>query len=218
MEKEYIDFMENTFLFSVLPAEKRLEAIRECDFEIKTFSKNENVYSDLSDEKKIGFVYTGEVLVTMGKKTVKKTQRGESFGILSLFSDSHYPTVIKSANSCVIIFINRAEIEKILYKYPQVALEVIKFLSGRILFLNQKINEYSAPSAVSKLACFLLGKDCGDGAVDIPNGRKFLAETLSLGRASLYRAIDTLERAGIIQCCGKKIIIKNKEHLEELSK
>ena len=43
-----------------------------------------------------------------------------------------------------------------------------------------------------------------------------LAKTIGVGRASLYRALDTLEKSGAIARQGKQIWIRDKEKLFNL--
>lgn len=86
----------------------------------------------------------------------------------------------------------------------------ISFLTGRIRFLNQKIGYLTAGSAEFKLSHYLLS--LGEyQTVVLPISMSALAEMLDLGRASLYRAFDTLTEDGFISKQGKTIILNDRE-------
>ena len=70
----------------------------------------------------------------------------------------------------------------------------------------------SNPSAEGKLARYLLTNG-GDGAVTL--SATALCQRLGVGRATLYRAFEALERAGAIARAGKTIRVLRPEALEE---
>ncbi len=75
----------------------------------------------------------------------------------------------------------------------------LSFLTGRIFYLNRRIDAYTGGSAECRLAMYLLDNQ-QDGVppkVTLPFGMNKLAELLGIGRASLYRAMETLEKKGI---------------------
>ncbi|MFR7473244.1 MAG: Crp/Fnr family transcriptional regulator [Christensenellales bacterium] len=85
----------------------------------------------------------------------------------------------------------------------------LSFLTGRIFYLNRRIDAYTGGSAECRLAMYLLDNQ-QDGVppkVTLPFGMNKLAELLGIGRASLYRAMETLEKKGIVAREGKCIAI-----------
>ena len=90
--------------------------------------------------------------------------------------------------------------------HGELALAYIRYLSGRIHFLQRRIDALAEGPAEEKLASFLLSAARPDGK----NGWVFeapsltrLASSLSVGRATLYRALDAFEQSGIIQREGR---------------
>ena len=100
---------------------------------------------------------------------------------------------------------------------PDVSMNVIKFLAGRVSFLNKKIATLSNTSAEEKLSVFLLEQYREHGAEFSINCKK-VSEALSLGRASLYRALKQLEDEGTIKYDTKKIYINDPKGLERNTK
>ena len=99
-----------------------------------------------------------------------------------------------------------------------VAMNVIRFLAGKIDFLNQKIATFSSDTVEDKLANFLLNEHKKHGSNEFLLNCKRTAEAISAGRASLYRAIASLTDAGIIKLENKKIIILDPQGLERKTK
>jgi len=71
----------------------------------------------------------------------------------------------------------------------------LAFLSRRICFLNDRVGTLSSPSAENKLLTYLLSLG---GSVTV-RSMKELASSLAMGRASLYRALDTLAANGVLR-------------------
>lgn len=83
---------------------------------------------------------------------------------------------------------------------PRFCQNYIRFLCGRIAFLNRKIETLSGHTAEGKLLSYLQREQQG-GAVKIASFRA-LADQLGISRASLYRAMDALAAAGQLERQG----------------
>ena len=91
----------------------------------------------------------------------------------------------------------------------KIALNYIRFLSGRIQFLNRKIDSFTAPDAEQALLSYLGQKP--QGRVEGISMVK-LCEILNIGRTSLYRVMQQLEDSGKIKREGKTIwLLSGKE-------
>ena len=85
-------------------------------------------------------------------------------------------------------------------------------MSRKIVFLNKKISTLTAGTTEKKLALFL-AENQHDGEFSQRISMTAIAEILSVGRASLYRALDSLEAEGLIHRNGKSIFIPDKNAL-----
>ena len=90
----------------------------------------------------------------------------------------------------------------------------LAFQSNKIVYLNKKINAFTAGGAERRLSLFLLD-NAVDGVYSADVSMSALAEMLDIGRASLYRAFDALESAGCIERRDKKTIIINQALISE---
>ena len=215
--------LKDTFLFRELDDVSYNEALKLLDGEIRTFGRGEIIYSPTSYERKIGFVISGECEVARikhdgGRVKLNTLTRGNPFGISAVFSDEDFPTVIYAKRASEIVFITKDELLALIDRFPNVALAIIRFQNDRIAFLNKKIETFSAGTVEEKLACYLLGEHRKRGSAEFAFNKMLTADILGVGRASLYRALDSLTEDAIISFENKKILIKDPEGLERIAK
>jgi CRP-like cAMP-binding protein len=94
-------------------------------------------------------------------------------------------------------------------------MNVIKFLADRIAFLNSRIKTFSEKTTLEKLAAYLLYRYAESGE-EIEISKTALASEIGVGRASLYRDLDTLANDGIIALKNKTVIIICPKGLERI--
>lgn len=118
---------------------------------------------------------------------------------------------------CRIAFITACGIESLMRDYPQIAANCLGFFTERVGFLNRRIRTLSCGSCESKLADFLLNEFYQEGGSFVVKLKSCveLANRLGVSRASLYRALGTLEDSGIISRSGKLITILDMQGLQK---
>ncbi len=141
---------------------------------------------------------------------------GDSFGAASLFSrERSYRTCVRAIETCRVFYIPTPLVQNICLQEPVAAQNYIAFLSDRISFLNRKITAFTAGSAKERLILYLLHLPLGsDGSWELDVSYGALSEQLGVGRASLYRAMDSLCEAGYIERNKKKVTPLQMENLE----
>ena len=109
MNKKEFSFLSKTFLLAGIE-EKELSSFR---FPLITqtivCAKGEHIDMTLAEEKCIGFVLSGQCEVTRDKLVLNTLNTGDSFGILSVFSDDPYPTSIIAKKECRILLLPEAQ-------------------------------------------------------------------------------------------------------------
>ena len=219
----YSSFLKNTFLFNGME-ETDISSLLACiSPEEITYQKGDVIFSPDGFERKLGFVLRGECVV--GRHTggsfvpLNTLKKGNSFGILTVFSAyDEFPTLIKAKNSCTVLFFSADSTRELVEKNPIVSMNVIEFLAKKISFLNQKVAAFSGGSVEEKLAGYILELKRKENSLSFDFNKKKSAEALNCGRASLYRAISSLEDAGFVSFDNKKIIINDPEGLERILK
>ena len=129
---------------------------------------------------------------------------GQCFGAAALFAPiAEYVTELQARKACRIVFISDQELTLLFQRYPQMALDYITFLSGRIQFLNQKIDSFTTPLAQEAVWNWLVAHANAQGCVTASGGLTRLAKELNIGRATLYRSLAHLEEKGYIVKPGR---------------
>lgn len=186
---------------------------------IRAFSDGETVYENGSALPALGFLLCGgaEIVRQGGNCEVflRSMTAGDAFGAAALFAgDAPYVTTVRAKGATRVLFLPQTAAEALLAECPRAALGYIAFLSAKIRYLNQKLSTFTAGSAVGKLSGYLLSQSDADGRVALPGSYARLATALGLGRASLYRALDELCDAGIIERGAKELRILDREALQ----
>ncbi len=173
------------------------------------YSPGETIASpaDVSEEPCIGTVLSGNAAVYSGdggrRVLLRMLGSGGVYGVATLFSDAPAPTLIKANTYCAVLRLPRDAFRAMLHEDGDLLDAYLGFLSERILFLNCKIACVTGGSAERRLALHLLSlTDTSHTAPDdavtatIPVSFTELSRLLDIGRASLYRAFDSLDASG----------------------
>ena len=160
---------------------------------------------------------TADVLSDASDKGVllRTISRGDFLGVSTVYTDSRgYNTAVRARTDCSVFLIPVDNLKRIIACDANVSENYIRFLTERICFLNRKISAFTAGSADAKLTVYLLGLPQNEnGVITLPCSLSGLAEMLNMGRASLYRAFDSLCACGAISRNGKTIQILDKKIL-----
>ena len=216
-------FISELFMFKELSDTQIQEILKNCEFEICEFEAEEKIYSPNDFKSKVGFVMNGECSVEKEKADgtsipLNRLSVGEPFGILAVFSkNERFPTVVKSIKRSKIVFLSKETVISLAKDYPEISLAIISFMSDRIEFLNKKIATFSADSVEEKFAFYIINEARRSDTLSFPLNLSKTAKILNAGRASVYRAIDALQKLSLIKFENKKIYISDLEGLERIT-
>jgi len=117
---------------------------------------------------------------------------------------------LSTPDGCRAVELSRALVTQALMEGGTFSVNLVEFLLGRVVFLNKKITALSGHTAASRLELYLaenaVQKD-GVSQVQLPFSLSEFAEHLCVGRASLYRTLDTMEQQGRIRRKGRTIYL-----------
>ncbi len=214
--KLYIDKVSEMFLFRAVDKITVTVAMYKEGCTVETYNEGELIFSPDKFQRKLGLVAEGSVKAYSGDSDslINVIPEGGVFGVASMFgADDQYCSKVVAGKHCKIIFFSESLVLQLIYEDRMVMLNYINFLSNKVRFLNKKIATYTADSAKSKLLRYLMGlaeqQNSTKGEVVLPISCQQLAETLNMGRASLYRAFEELETDGIAIKKGKTVKINN---------
>ena len=141
---------------------------------------------------------------------------GEVFGAAALFGEAEsYVTEIAALRPCVVLCLSQELVTGWMRAHFPVAENYIRFLTGRIRFLNGKIAGFTGGQADERLTGYLLAHRGEDGQVTLPGSLLELAQSLNIGRSSLYRSLDALTQSGAIRRQGRRIYVDDPRLLGE---
>lgn len=171
---------------------------------IKNFAKGDELYCN----GMLAIILSGNATVKrlndVGDSiTIRAISSGELFGAASVFGSwQNGKSSVIAQDNCNVLYISEEMFCEIIKQYPQISINYIEYLSGRIRFLNRKLDAFTAKSTEERLYEFLLSLADSDGNVKLSFGMAELARRLNVGRTSIYRDIDTLESKKLINRDG----------------
>ena len=214
--------IKKLFIFENMDDEKIHQLTKNTHFEKLDFHRGDIIYSPKSYEKKIGFILSGECEIRNtrcdGKVILNSIKDGGSFGILAVFKNEAFPTEVYAKKNTTVLFLEADELERLCKKSSDVSLNIIKFLADKVSFLNQKISTVTKTNVEKKLASYLISRSKECGSCTFEFNIKKCAETISCGRASVYRALNSLKYKGYIEAENKFMTILNIKSMEDLTK
>jgi CRP-like cAMP-binding protein len=95
-------------------------------------------------------------------------------------------------------FLPEELLRRMFLAYPAAAVNYIAFLSSRVRLLNGKIAVLAQNDAEGRLYRYLAESGGEDGRPARRLTKTELAAALNMGRTSLYRALDSLEKKKLI--------------------
>ena len=172
------------------------------------FSRGETICDPATAERALGIVLEGwaeAVAPTRERAVLAAFGPGDTFGAAALFGGEGYVSRIRAVTGCTVLLLPEALLRQWFARCPRMAVNYIAFLSGRVRFLNGKIAIFTQDSAQHRLYRWLRANCDETGCLPEKLSMTKLAATLSMGRTSLYRAMEALESAGLIVRDGKRI-------------
>lgn len=172
------------------------------------FSRGETICDPATAERALGIVLEGwaeAVAPTRERAVLAAFGPGDTFGAAALFGGEGYVSRIRAVTGCTVLLLPEALLRQWFARCPRMAVNYIAFLSGRVRFLNGKIAIFTQGSAQHRLYRWLRANCDETGCLPEKLSMTKLAATLSMGRTSLYRAMEELEEAKLIVRDGKRI-------------
>lgn len=190
-----------------------------------SLSENEfaagDMIADGAENASLGVLLSGKAAIygrDSGKRVLlNRIEKASVFDAATVFfSERGTVSAVVAKTKCRVLFIERSILETIIEGDPNVAHDYIIFLSDKICFLNRKIIAFTAKNADAALSRFLLDSAEKSDIVSVNMTR--IASTLDIGRTTLYRAVDALEKDGCIAYDGREMRILDREKLESKAK
>lgn len=205
-----IEIMRATPPFDVLSLERLAELIRASSGE--RYAAGEDILTEGERSERLGVILSGEAQVYKGagegRVLMSVLSAGSVIGAATLMSgEPAAATGIHAKRGAVVLWISRQTAEELMRGDFDFTRRYIGYLTSRIRFLTERIENIASSGAQERLYGFLV-KNSQDGVVRLALGMGELAEALGISRASLYRVMDELISTGRIRRDGRTIYIK----------
>lgn len=213
LSEEELGLLQKLFLFDGMSRAAVWAMASDKGCHVSQAEKGETIYTPHDFSRALGVILSGKARVSREGFVVSVLERGDVFGAAALYnSQETYATTITARAPCRVVFFSQDLMSHTMAYHVAVAGNYIRYLSGRIRFLEGKLDGLLAPNTERKLAQYLLEHREGEGVtLDCPLSG--LASRLDVSRASLYRAFDALTEAGAIEKDGKLVRILKEDIL-----
>ena len=197
-----------------------LDSIREFIFE-KTAERGAMILIEGQPAEVLYFVVSGVVKVFKtsadGKEQILSLIRpGESFNDVAVFDGGSNTASAQAMGPVILYGIRKSDIEVILLDHPKVALNVNRVLASQVRQLGSLVEDLSFRHVTGRVAKILL-ENAGDGTGPKPRlTQQEMAAMAGTVREVVGRALKALEDEGAIRLDRHRIVITNKEALEEM--
>ncbi len=196
--------------------------------ESEKYSKGEYIFMECDPPKKLYIVTSGEVKLLKQTESgremiVELIYPGELFGDEAVFDGEPYPMTAQALENTELLSIKRGDFLSFLREYPDLALEFLAEFAARLRLAQNTIRALAAERVEWRVARVLLllmrkvGVPGADGlTIDLPITRQDIADMAGTTVETTIRVISNFKKLGICETDRGKIIITDRERLEEM--
>jgi len=226
MEK-IISILSKISLFKGLDKKNLIHICKIC--KIKKFKKNKIIFTENSIGKTLFVVFSGVVKIYGEHKKKKKIftylDKGEFFGDLTLLGERTRSATAQALTDSEVLVIYHNDFIKILKKYPNISINMLKVLIKRLKLADKEIENLAFYNVLPRISKVLVnfdkkyGKNTLKGRlIDFKLSFSDLAALIGTVREVAVRAIRQLERLHYLKYLrSKKILVLNEDKLKEIS-
>lgn len=195
-----------------------LDEINSLFFE-KRLERDGLIVSEGEAASALFFVLSGAVKVFKtspdGKEQILAFVRpGETFNEAAFFDGGISPASAQAITPAVLLGITRADMESILRRRPQVALNVIRVMAKKLREMISLVEELSFKRVIGRIAGIIL-EYAGDGGSRLT--QRDMAAMAGTAREVVGRALKTLEDENVIRMERHRIIVRDEKALRRVA-
>ncbi len=221
------DLLKRCPLFAGLKDEelKRIRAIAN----LKQVGKREILFSDGEEAKGFYVILSGKIklykISPEGKEQILHiVSAPDAFAEAALFLEGSYPAFAEALTESQLLFFPKRDFIQLIEKNPKLSINMIVSLSHFLRRFASLIEELSLKEVSSRMAKYLIdlsiklskeGKSPKEVELDLSKTQ--LASKLGTVSETLSRTLAKMKAKGIIDVKKNRILILNREALEELA-
>ena len=211
----YSEALKKCRLFAGIPECAYSETLRYLHAKQKVFKKGEIVL-DIGSESRSGLVLSGKIECSYQDEAFNKFNMNH-LGAGYLFGENMVcagieasPMQVIAVSDCTIMFLDLGLLydSESVYKYRAELLgNLLRILSAKNIFLNQKVRILSTKSLRDRIICYLQTLPSHAGKTSLPFSKTALAEFLCVNRTALSRELSRMQSEGIITMNGREFVL-----------
>ena len=215
-----IEFLKSVPYFTDLNADE-LNSLRTHIFE-KTVARGEVIILEDDPSGTLFFVVSGAVKVfktsAEGKEQILHIVRpGEPVNDVPVFDGGPSPVSAQTMTPVLLYGIDRNDLLEVLKEHPQINQRIIKLLAERVRNLMSLVEDLSFRHVIGRVAKILLEHTGSDDDPRPHLTQQEMAAIAGTAREVVARSLKTLEGDGIIRLEHHRIVITDKEALQEMA-
>mgnify|MGYP002627197972 CR=1 FL=1 len=206
--ERYARQLSGTVLFKGEPEDQIRQWLTHANVMIAEYDAGEYLFRKSDTTDRIGILLRGSAEVNRessdGSMHMSTLKRNDLFGAASICGrNESYVTDIRCKERTRVLIIPEKEMLDLLSENRTVLQNYLHYLNGRIRFLNQRLDAFSKNSVSARVMTLFSAE--AEGRIYTVKSYTKLSESLCVSRATLYRALNTLEEEHKIRRNGKEI-------------
>lgn len=150
------------------------------------------------------------VITTLGPHTL--------FGEMALLGTKMHNTFAEAIEDCLICVMSRTDLERLILNKPQVALRILEITGKRLREAEERLENMAFKGIPARLASLLLRLAAEQSSDNIAGlTHQDLAESVGTYRETATQVLNDLKAGGFIDIGRKRIVILDREGLEEVA-
>jgi CRP/FNR family transcriptional regulator len=209
--------LEEAEFFRAL-AKERLDRVRTL-LVLKRFDRHAVLFFAGQPADHLWVVRRGEVRLYKSSvdgrlATLETLHAGQAFGAISALGQEEYPASAEAMRDGSAWCLPRSVVLTLLRDEPQLAVEVLQIVSGRLRQAHERLRSFAHDPAPARLASALL--DAAHQG-EARTTRRALAETAGTTVETAIRVLRRFEREGLIRGAVGRVEVLNAEELRRMS-
>ena len=213
-------------IFADIAINERKEIASLCQFLI--YEDGDTIISHQEESNDVYFILSGTVRITIyshsGRQiTFRDLAAGQIFGELAAIDGEPRSAHVISLSHSTLAHLNAVEFCNILTRYPSVARNTFRYLSGLVRQLSDRVIELTTLDVNSRIHAEL-ARLAHTGEILSSSKRKIknapthaeIANRVSTNRESVSREISVLTNQGVIKKEGRVLIIEDYNELQKM--
>src|SRR5215216_826464 len=226
-EEQQIELLCRVDVFEDLPKEEIREILRDLlrrNAEIN-LGAGEVFYTPQEPDGKLFILKQGRVRIykmeSSREFTLEVVDAGTVFGEVAFTAHRLRDAYAEATEPSILLAMERADVERLIQRKPQVGLHMISLLSERLRYYETRMEDITlkaVPTRLASLILFLVEKEGVQvpGEIRIPTNytHEHLGTMIGANREAVTRAFGRLQDEGVLQVRRRLIYVEDVEALE----